>query len=265
MIGTDGGLVERPVIRPYVMLAPAERIEIWADFSRYRSGSDLFLQSLPFAAAMLMGSMMGQGMMGGMMNGMRSGMMSGMAEAVPNGAPLTLCRVRITDTIVAASKPLPTQLVPLNGYRVADAVNRYRPRVIRPTLTRMRWGLNGLTFEMNAVAPDERVRQGTLDVWEFTNDRGMGMMGPMAHPMHIHAVQFQIFSREILPEFERAYATIRDGLVDEGWKDTVLVSPGERVRVLVKFQDGPGLFVYHCHNLEHADGGMMRNYRIQGG
>jgi FtsP/CotA-like multicopper oxidase with cupredoxin domain len=50
--------------------------------------------------------------------------------------------------------------------------------------------------------------------------------------------------------------------VDEGWKDTVLVMPGERVRVLRRFTTFPGLFLYHCHNLEHEDLGMMRNFSI---
>jgi len=31
----------------------------------------------------------------------------------------------------------------------------------------------------------------------------------------------------------------------------------------MRFQDHPGLFLYHCHNLEHEDMGMMRNYRIE--
>jgi FtsP/CotA-like multicopper oxidase with cupredoxin domain len=49
--------------------------------------------------------------------------------------------------------------------------------------------------------------------------------------------------------------------VDEGWKDTVLVMPGERVKVQLKFVH-PGLFLNHCHNLEHEDQGMMRNLRV---
>lgn len=48
--------------------------------------------------------------------------------------------------------------------------------------------------------------------------------------------------------------------VGEGWKDTVLVMPGERVRVL---HDYPGLFLYYCHMLEHEDSGLMRNYLVQ--
>ena len=52
--------------------------------------------------------------------------------------------------------------------------------------------------------------------------------------------------------------------VDEGWKDTVILMPGERVKLHVRFGDNPGLFLYHCHNLEHGDAGMMRNFLISG-
>ena len=54
-----------------------------------------------------------------------------------------------------------------------------------------------------------------------------------------------------------------DGYLDEGWKDTVLVMPGERVRLMMRFADYDGLFLYHCHNLEHEDMGMMRNYYVR--
>lgn len=49
--------------------------------------------------------------------------------------------------------------------------------------------------------------------------------------------------------------------MDEGWQDTVLVMPDERVTVLARYNDG--MYVYHCHNLEHEDMGMMRNYVIE--
>lgn len=53
-------------------------------------------------------------------------------------------------------------------------------------------------------------------------------------------------------------ADLRDGIVDAGYKDVFGIFPGERVRVQVA-PTIPGLFMYHCHNLEHEDGGMMRN------
>jgi len=84
----------------------------------------------------------------------------------------------------------------------------------------------------------------------------------MIHPMHVHNVQFQVIEREVVTDLEGAWETVRDGYVDEGWKDTVLLMPGERAKILLKFEDYEGLYLYHCHNLEHEDMGMMRNYRV---
>jgi FtsP/CotA-like multicopper oxidase with cupredoxin domain len=76
-------------------------------------------------------------------------------------------------------------------------------------------------------------------------------------------LQFRVIARSVAGAFSRPYATVKDGLVDAGWKDTVLVMPGERVRILLGFADYPGLFLYHCHMLEHEDSGLMRNYRVE--
>ena len=56
--------------------------------------------------------------------------------------------------------------------------------------------------------------------------------------------------------------TINQGLVDTGWKDTVLVWPGERVKIAMMFGPHAGMYMYHCHILEHEDMTMMRNYMI---
>ena len=108
------------------------------------------------------------------------------------------------------------------------------------------------------MANDEKVHLNTLEVWEFINEGGgMGMMGAMdmPHPLHLHGMQFQVLARQ---------GVLHEGYVDDGWKDTVLLMPGKRIRLLVRFTDYPGLFLYHCHNLEHEDMGMMRNYLIDG-
>ena len=68
--------------------------------------------------------------------------------------------------------------------------------------------------------------------------------------------------RTIIAERASAYETVRYGYTDEGWKDTFLVMPGETVKILIRFTRYPGMFVYHCHNLEHEDMGMMRHYQI---
>jgi FtsP/CotA-like multicopper oxidase with cupredoxin domain len=53
------------------------------------------------------------------------------------------------------------------------------------------------------------------------------------------------------------------GYIDEGWRDTVLVMPGEQVKLLLKFEDYTGLYLYHWHNLEPEDMGMMRYYGVE--
>ena len=49
---------------------------------------------------------------------------------------------------------------------------------------------------------------------------------------------------------------------ERGWKDTVLVWPGERMELLMRFEGEPGLFILHRHNLEHGDAGMMLNMEV---
>jgi len=245
VIGTDGGLLETPAQRGYVMLGPAERIELWVDFGRYPVGSETALISLPFDGGMLGGGRMGRGMMG-----------SG-GEALPNGAGFPIFKVRVNRR-EEASLDLPKRLSTIKRYRAADAVNAGHPKRFNLVMSHMSWTINGRIFRMEQVDNDEKVHMNSLEIWDFINEGGgMGMMGGMnmPHPMHLHGKQFQVLERR---------GVMHDGYVDEGWKDTVLLMPGERVRILVRFGDYPGLFLYHCHNLEHEDMGMMRNYLIEG-
>lgn len=237
IIATDGGLLEAPVEKSYVMLAPAERVELWADFSLSAIGTELALVSLPF-------------------DGKTPMPLSGLAQ----GAPLTILRVRI-DRPSSERLRLPDKLAAIEHHRLADAVNAGAPRRIRPTMQHMTFGLNGRVFELDGVASDEHVKLGTLEAWEFDNEgtaatrAGRGMMGmaSMPHPFHVHGGQFQVVRRE---------GVRHSGYVDEGWKDTVLVMPGEKATILMRFLDYSGLYLYHCHNLEHEDAGMMRNFAI---
>jgi FtsP/CotA-like multicopper oxidase with cupredoxin domain len=70
--------------------------------------------------------------------------------------------------------------------------------------------------------------------------------------------------RTVAPAWRGVAATMEDALVDDGWKDTFLLRPGEQVRIRVRFARHAGLFLYHCHNLEHEDMGMMRNLLVEG-
>ena len=226
------------------MLGPGERLELWADFSKHPVGSESVLVSLPFDAGSMSGGRMGRGMMDS-------------GAVLPNGAGFRILKVKVNRR-EKETLALPQRLSTINRYRYTEAVNRQSPRKFHLVMRHMAWTINGRTFRMREVANDEKVRLNTLEVWEFINEGGgMGMMGAMdmPHPMHLHGMQFQVLVRQ---------GVRHEGYVDEGWKDTVLLMPGERIRLLVRFTGYPGLFLYHCHNLEHEDMGMMRNYLIDG-
>ena len=107
--------------------------------------------------------------------------------------------------------------------------------------------INDKVYDLNRI--DETVQAGATEIWEFDNSDGDEI-----HPMHIHGVQFQVVSR----------TGGRASLIatEQGWKDTVLVMPREKVNVIMTFPQEKGVFVFHCHNLEHEDDGMMLNYEI---
>jgi FtsP/CotA-like multicopper oxidase with cupredoxin domain len=274
VIGTDGGLLESPETMPYVMLAPAQRRELWVDFSDRAIGAELTMRSIPFEGASMHGGMMGGGMMagrggmgGGMMGG-RGGMgMGGMSgNSLPAGGDYPVLKVKIVKK-AKSNDSLPSRLTSIKPLKVKDAANSANPRTIALSMGRMSALLNGRSYKMNDVRPDEVIPVNTLQLMEFDNNGrggGMGMMNmAMPHPMHLHGEQFQIIKREISSGSEDAYASVSKGLVDNGWHDTALVMSGEKVTFLKPFNDFKGMFMYHCHNLEHEDLGMMRDYLIK--
>ena len=107
--------------------------------------------------------------------------------------------------------------------------------------------INGKSFDMNRI--DEEVRLGETEIWIIRNRAGMMQAG--GHPFHVHGTQFQIISRngQSPPSHE------------QGFKDTVFVALGEEVAIRVRFTH-TGLFMYHCHILEHEDNGMMGQFLV---
>ena len=255
VIATDGGLLEYAVERNYVTLAPAERVEVLVNFGRW-AGQTITLRSLSFSGATP-----------GFSNN----------TTLPNGAQFDVMSFQVAPAQPAAGTGAHNVYLPLvqrsgklstiERYVLDDAVNASNPRTFYLYFTRGEWTQNGRTFELTATAPDEDVRLDTLELWEFANEVPPGTNGTnnTAHPMHIHGPLFQVVER-IPPAdaTQRAnWETVKDGYVDDGWKDTVLLMPGERVRLLIRFEQYTGLYLYHCHLLEHEDRGMMRNYRVQ--
>jgi FtsP/CotA-like multicopper oxidase with cupredoxin domain len=85
------------------------------------------------------------------------------------------------------------------------------------------------------------------DIYNFTVD---------AHPIHLHLVRFEVVRRE---DFGGAVRSPEPW--ESGFKDTVIAYPGEITTVKARF-DLPGLYVWHCHIVEHEDNEMMRPYFV---
>ena len=97
--------------------------------------------------------------------------------------------------------------------------------------------INGQMMDMQRV--DVHATLGATEIWQVENVVGMD------HPFHLHGFQFQVIDRDGVPEPFRS------------WKDVVNVRKHETARVIVRYDDYPGLWMYHCHILDHEDHGMM--------
>jgi FtsP/CotA-like multicopper oxidase with cupredoxin domain len=103
------------------------------------------------------------------------------------------------------------------------------------------------------VPVTENPTLGDIEDWEMSN------FTADAHPIHLHLVRFQVVGR----------APIGDPVVEgvgvepweTGYKDTVISYPGQITKVRAKF-DIEGLYVWHCHIVEHEDNEMMRPYVV---
>jgi FtsP/CotA-like multicopper oxidase with cupredoxin domain len=229
-IASDGGLLSSPVQTRFLTLAPGERAEILVDFSNSQYGDRAILRSPEFEILACL--------------------VSNNGRAKQGSIPRNLAQIA----------PLDTSQADRNRTFVLSGMG---PMV----------SINGRQFDLDRI--DEVVKFNDTEIWEIRNEmfqggpmggnimrgmgrtgrmggRGMPMARAMAHPFHIHGVQFRVIERD----------GSAPPINERGWKDTVLVYPYETVRVLVQFQK-KGKFVYHCHILEHDDMGMMGSFVVK--
>jgi spore coat protein A len=148
---------------------------------------------------------------------------------------------------------LPETLVDVPAIPVAAAARTRRfvfagrPRLHWPPATH--WDINGKDFDAERPVADPRF--GDVEIWEFENRQLLGFLG-LVHPVHVHLVNFQVLERNGHPPLPH----------ERGWKDTVAVGKGERVKVIARFDGYRGRYVLHCHNLEHEDHSMMARFDV---
>ena len=244
VIGTDGGLIERPEAATEAFLAPGERLDILFDAGQAQPGTDIFLKSLAFDPMENEGGMGGMGNMGGMGS-----------SRLALGEAFNILKLSVVAGERVVAK-LPTTLSTIKPIATAGAAQRK----IELSMQQMRVLINGRTFVMDEIAFS--VQRNTVEIWSISNPT-LGM----PHPIHLHGFSFQVLERLNSPSQLSALARFGMGrtVSDLGWKDTVLVWPGETVRIAIDFShDFPGdqTYLLHCHNLEHEDAGMMINFRV---
>ena len=184
----------------------------------------------------------------------RTGMRIGSAErldVVVDFAGRLGQNVYLTDTLTG---------MPLLEFRVTQQIVddssipptlRPVPDIGEPTVTRDwsfdktagHWTINGLRFDPNRV--DARPVLGTTEKWVFTNPTAQ------AHTVHIHDVSQQCMSRNGAACYP--YETM---------KETWYLAPGETLELKLKFTDHIGMYMLHCHIVEHEDDGMMTQFEV---
>jgi len=250
LIGSDGGLLDAPVRMDRIMLAPAERADVVVDFSARRPGERVMLRSLAFDVPGMMMGMGGGGGRGGRGGrGMPGRGMMGMGES-SQGVEMDLLEFVVQDTPSEPGPPLPSRFSPVPDRGEVTGSTPHQTFTFSTSMMMMgRNGpmhtINGLQFEMLRV--DARIPRMQTQVWTFVND------SEVPHPVHAHAGQFRPLARRggrgrLMPW-------------EMGLKDTILTMPGETVDVAVRFFY-EGLFLLHCHNLEHEDMDMMINFEV---
>jgi len=226
-IASDGGLLPQPVSLTSVRLAPGERAEIIIELS---PDDDVQLVHRPPA---------GRRSGGGMMGMMRT-----------DDQPFPIMRL-VGAGSEDAGISLPERLVKVRSWSERQAV-KTRRFVLDMGMGMM--GGGGFTIndkEMDMQRIDETIRLGDVEIWEIVN------RSPMAHPFHIHDIQFRILDRNGRPPAAN----------EQGMKDTVLVEADETVRIITQFEDyadAESPYMYHCHILEHEDAGMMGQFVVVG-
>lgn len=236
-IGSDGGLLNTPFFTSRVRLAPGERAEILLDLTGM-IGQTIFLKSYSSELPM------------GVQGGATMPMPGGPPMDSPlNGVDYTIMQINVVSQTADPVTAVPTTLTVNTPYPSSEASNI---RTIRFTADNQMvmdgpFYFNDSTFNITRI--DYHIPLNSIEIWKLVNET------MVAHPFHIHDVQFYIIDRNGNPP----------GPEESGRKDVVLVPPGDSVLFITKFDDFSDTlipFMYHCHILMHEDDGMMGQFLV---
>ena len=266
LLGTDGGLLAAPQPLERVFLYGAERVDIAIDAGGRSALAAVSLEFdprhhalgaasrhqhpareryAPLAAESVCAAAGGAA-----------------ADRLPDGAELPLFTLRVQGKPAASAPALPARL---SALAEAGADPQATPRRMRLDFDER----TGFVIDDTPYRPDEpgfSVQRGAREVWEIKNSPIS-----MPHAMHLHGFGFRVLRRQGTYGAARALASASGGRLatDLGVKDTVVLWPNETLWLAVDFALPPDAafrgaqrYMFHCHNLEHEDGMMMRNLTV---
>lgn len=240
LIGTDGGLLEAPVPLTRYQMGPGQRADILIDLSGIQ-GQNIQLMNF--------GSEIANAIYGASQPGMMPQLMlPGYDQNPLNGNDYTVLDIQVgaptSNPVTTIPTNLTTHNIPQEGTEdiTRSLLFNTQQNIVGP------FTINGSLFDMNVI--NYTVPLGNREIWSLTNQT------PIAHPFHIHDVQFYILDINGSPPPPEL----------SGLNDVVMVPAGMgNVRFIADFLDHANdtiPYMYHCHMLTHEDEGMMGQFIV---
>ncbi len=241
VIGNDGGLLSAPMPVTQLIMAPGERYEVIVDLTKDTTGNSINLEAH-------------NGPDGGLSDGFAGyeNASTGEFGSALNYRTFTLLHINIGAAIAGGVTTLPTSLAKNVGLAELTSANASQSRqiAINDGDDGVSFTFNGLPFDMNRI--DQAVALGATESWTVTAGSNM------SHSFHIHGVQFRVVARDGDASKVNPW--------EQGWKDTVYIPIREGITFIARFDsaaDANFPFMYHCHMLNHEDGGLMAQFTVQ--
>lgn len=245
LIGTDGGLLTAPVDLTRYRIAPGQRADILVDLSASFGQN---IQIMSYA------SELPNAIYGAAQPGMGPGATASLPDYTSNllnGNDYQLLDINVVATTGSPVMTIPSTLASFTPLLEADAdITRDLTFTSAGAMGDLNgpFLINGATFDMNTV--NYTIPLDNIEIWSLTNET------PIAHPFHIHDVQFFILDINGTPPPPEL----------QGYNDVVLVPAGMgNVRFIAQFNDHSNdtiPYMYHCHMLTHEDMGMMGQFLV---
>jgi FtsP/CotA-like multicopper oxidase with cupredoxin domain/plastocyanin len=155
----------------------------------------------------------------------------------------TLMQFRVRGTADQKAR-IPARLTGIERIKVPRKVSKTWTFGLNETRSGSFWSINGRMFDPARV--DHKVRMNSVERWRLRN------VSDVTHYVHLHEERWQTITRD----------GSRPPPWEDGYEDTWRLDPGTSVDVYARFTDYPGLFMVHCHMLDHEDHGMMAQFKV---